>query len=108
MNNQIPYQFMPGPNTNMGPGQGWQNNPNFGGNPNFPGWNPNNQQQNCNCREQLNQLENRLNRMERQIRRIDNRLSRLEGGYPVPLTANASNEADFNTYPANNSSMYMM
>lgn len=94
MNNQMP--FMPN----------WQN-------PNFPGNWPN-QQGRCNCREQLNQVDNRLNSLERQVRRLENRVSRLERGFPVPLTANASDqdfgsyqsEQDFNSY--NNSGMYMM
>ncbi len=91
MNNQVPYQFMPG----------WQ------GGPNFPGNWPMNGQGGCNCREQLNQMENRLNRLERQVRRLENRISRLENGYPVPYTANANNDQDFGSY-ANNSNMYMM
>ena len=88
MNNQPPYQFMPG----------WQGNPNFPGN--FPP-----QQGGCNCKEQVSQIENRLNRMERQIKRFENRISRLENGFPIPYTANVASDPDYNSYGNN---MYMM
>lgn len=99
MNNQMPYQFMPG----------WQGNPNFPG-----GWM--NQPGRCNCREQLNQVDNRLNRLERQVRRLETRVTRLERGFPVPLTANANNEQELSSYQndqdyssyQSGSGMYMM
>lgn len=96
MNNQ-PYQFMPG----------WQGNPNFPGNWPGPGPGPGPGQGGCNCREQLNQMDNRINRLERQVRRLENRVSRLERGFPVPLTANANSDQDFNSYQTN-PNMYMM
>lgn len=95
MNNQVPYQFMPG----------WQGNPNFPGN--WQGMGPGMNQGGCNCHEQLSQVDNRINSLERQVRRLENRVSRLERGFPVPLTANANNDQEFSSYQAN-PNMYMM